>query len=271
MSKYSQKIPFSKALLFIFLSVTCISFPAWSLWLVYCKFFDVRSLDPRYHITVLIQTSMESEALKTSYLAELLDLSTDKPKNLYQLNIKEEQEKLKSSPMIANAIVKKIFPNILYVDYSLRKPIAYLADVSNTLIDKEGMLFPFKPFYSPKKIPEIYLGESLIPEWGNKIENDKLQVAYQILDIGEKFFHNSLFISKVDVSEAFGENLGKNQIILVLKERDGNRNFYLRLPNIGFEKKIKEFKSLYALGGIKSNLEKVTIDLRLPHLIFMDS
>jgi len=37
-----------------------------------------RKSDPRYHLTSIIQTGPEKEALKTVYLAELLGLSIDR-------------------------------------------------------------------------------------------------------------------------------------------------------------------------------------------------
>ncbi len=66
--------------------------------------------DDQYHIVSLIQNNPQSDALKTVYLAELLELSLDRPVNLYQLNIQEATQKLLNHPLIKKATIKKFYP-----------------------------------------------------------------------------------------------------------------------------------------------------------------
>lgn len=255
--RLNKRLTYTQAALFILASVFCISIPAWSAWLIYCKFFDVRATNPFYNITAIVQTGPGHQTLSASYLAELLDLSQDKPKNIYQINLKEEQEKLKASPIIKSAILKRIPPSTLYIDYTLREPIAYLADVSNTVIDEEGVVFPLKPFFSPKKLPSIYLGIDQELVWGNKLESERLAVAMKIL---EQFSH--LEILSIDVANLFAESLGKQQVVVSLS-KDG-QTFILRLPCTEIDRKIKEFEKIITItkaGAI--------IDFRLPNLAFI--
>ena len=84
----------------------------------------------KYQITAIIQTGPEREALKTAYLAELLDVSIDHPQNLYAFDLKEGESKLLSSPLIRRAEIKRLPPSTLYVDYEVRKPVAYLGNLS---------------------------------------------------------------------------------------------------------------------------------------------
>ena len=129
-----------------------------------------RLLDNKYIIERIIQTTPSKERLNSFYLAELLKLSVDKSTNLHRFSNDVFLQRLLDSPIIESAKVQKIEPSTIYVDYTLRTPIAYLCDYSNTLIDKEGVPFPFKPFFTPKNLPEIYVGlENNVFKWGNKI------------------------------------------------------------------------------------------------------
>lgn len=102
--------------------------------------------DEKYRIVSIVQTGPEKEALKTACLAELLGLSSDQPTQLYAFNLKKGEAKLLASPLIASARLKRLPPSTLYIDYEVRKPIAWLADYKNTAIDASGHLFPVTPF-----------------------------------------------------------------------------------------------------------------------------
>lgn len=85
----NQKVParFSlpKALFLIALSLLLISGSS-SLALYYFNAFKKKQRkDPRYDILFLAHSCNAGEPLKSSLLAELLDLSSDKPQNLYAL------------------------------------------------------------------------------------------------------------------------------------------------------------------------------------------
>lgn len=267
-SKLAKKLQLSQAILWIVLSVFLISVPAWSIWLIYRKFFDIRSTDPRYNIVAIVQTGPESEILKTNYLAELLDLSVDRPKNIYQVNLKEEQEKLKTFPIIQSAILKRIPPAALYIDYTVRQPIGYISDLTNTVVDTEGVLFPFRPFFSPKRLPEIYLGLNERLSWGDKVEDERLKVAFHVLQLCEKKLKNkNLGIVRIDVADAFAESLGKKQIVIVLS--DEGKLILLRLPSDGYDHKLDSFEKVYAKNLNKKTYSKIVVDLRLQDLAFI--
>jgi hypothetical protein len=126
------------------------------------SFFKQRRLhNPKYDIQIIIQTGPEKEALKSIYLAELMHLSVDQKTNIYAFDVQEAEKNLLKSPLIESAKVKKYPPNVIYVDYTVRRPLAWIYDHKNIAVDKNGYLFPISPFFPPKNIAEIYLGESL--------------------------------------------------------------------------------------------------------------
>lgn len=202
----------------IALSVVLISGTAWAVWLVYRAYFTLRADDPKYRITAILQTGPEKEALPTQFLAELLGLSADRDHNLYRLDIKKAEQRLLSFPVIAEAHVKRIPPGTLFVDYRVRKPIAFLSDRTNTAFDREMVLFPFSPFYTPKKLPKVYLGlqaESSIA-WGSQLnENVKNEIG-KILELMKK--DPQMQIKTIDLSKAEALSLGEKRILLVVEE-----------------------------------------------------
>src|SRR5690606_28774117 len=114
----------------------------------------------------------------------------DHPKNLYSFNTEEAVQKLLHLPVIKEAKIRKIRPGTIHVDYALRKPIAYLADYSNTAIDASGTIFSFKPFYTPKKLPEIYLGEEEEDKplvWGNIVEGERKELAFALYELSSQY------------------------------------------------------------------------------------
>ncbi len=189
-----------------------------------------RLIDEKYRIASIIQTGPEKEALKTAYLAELLSLSIDQPQSIYAFDLKKGETKLMASPLIRKAQIKRLPPGTLYVDYEVRKPVAWLADYQNTGVDREGYLFPMAPFFSPKQLPEVYLG--LPPfgsqddrsgrkggQWQNPVQNRHLALAFEILQYLEGSpWKEGLHVKRIDVSNAFASSLGQREIVLFTEE-----------------------------------------------------
>jgi hypothetical protein len=159
-------------------------------------YLHIRGNPTKYAHTLvrsIVQTGPQKEALKTEYLAEILGICADYPRCLSSYNLEQLRQKLLSSPLISQASVSAIKPNILYIDYTSRQPLAFLADFDNVAIDKQGYPFPFAPFFSPKILPLIYLGlapfatphedlEKPIMQWGSIwISHSKSSRMSQIL------------------------------------------------------------------------------------------
>ena len=204
--------------LFCLIGSTCctltIALGSYGLWI---QHRHNRLSNDTYRITAIIQTGPEKEALKTAYLAELLGLSSDHPTHLYALDLKKAEAKLLASPLIANAKIKRLPPSTLYIDYEARKPIAWLADYKNIAVDREGFLFPVTPFFSPKHLPEIYLGLPPFTSW--HLKSPAFELAFQILQFLETApWKEGLRIQRIDVSNAFAPSLGQREVVLFTEE-----------------------------------------------------
>lgn len=172
--------------------------------------------DPQYHIVAIVQTHETSDRLNSGYLAECLDLSCDRPENLYAFDLEKAHLRLLASPLIASVKIKKIPPGTLHILYRMRQPIAYVGDVTNTAVDREGVLFPVSPFYAPKKIPHIFLGLPFTElSWGKSVrETPVFQKALAVLTEG-----TGQELEVVDCSRMGEKTLGGRE--LVLRNQEG--------------------------------------------------
>ena len=263
-----------------------------------------RMTDEKCRIVAIVQTGPEKEALKSAYLAELLNLSADVPTQLYALDLKQALNKLLASPLIVNAEIKRVPPGTLFIDYTVRKPLALLSDYSNTAIDREGCLFPVAPFFSPKQLPEIYLGlpsfgateDSMGRKggaWQTPLKNRYLTLALDILKfLEESPWKEGMRIKRIDVSNAFAPSLGQREIVLIAEDelsfQTEQKEFVCIFPKIlrlapkDYRLQLGNFFSLRRtmLDDYKRQLVSMKeggrfspriIDLRIPQLAFIDN
>lgn len=171
--------------------------------------------DPRQRIVKLMQTGPEKEVLSTLYLAELMQLSIDHPITPRSFDIRDAEAKLLASPVIEQANVILANPNTVLVDYVARRPIAWLYDYINIGVDANSIPFPIHPFFSPKNLPEIFLGEPVPLIWNKPIDHAKMQLALTIYNL---LLPAPFAVKRIDVGQAFAESYGKRQIVLLIEE-----------------------------------------------------
>jgi len=293
--------------LFCLIGSTCVTLTlALSGYSVWSQKREARLKCEGYYITAIVQTGPEKEALQTSYLAELLGISVDCKSNLFGFNLKQGEEKLLSSPCIARAKIKRLPPNALYIDYEVRKPVARLGDYHNIAIDQDGYLFPIAPFFSPKELPEIYLGipafgsaeDSLGRKggsWQTPLRNAHLDLAFEILQFLQGSpWRDGLRVKRIDVSSALAPSLGSREIVLFTEEellfnqgheamccvfpkilrlspkeymQQMNNFFALRKNILEDYRKQMASASVPPTGRFASRI----VDLRIPHLAFVEN
>lgn len=207
----------------------------------------------------IVQTGPQWEALKTTYLAELMQISADRPVTAASFDLVRAQKRLLSCPLIKEAHVKLMAPDTIYVDYTVRQPMALLYDFENIALDEEGCPFPVSPFFTPKRLPEIYLGVKNF-YWGRPVKEKSGVLALTILQLLNRL---SLEVKRLDVSKAFEPSLGQREVVLILEERGFTK--ILRLTPKNFAQELGNYLEL------KSKLPSVPqiIDLRIPQLAFM--
>lgn len=227
----NNRLPLTHALAWIVGSTMVITGTAYNVMKHYVKKGIQHTRDPQLALRSIVQTGPLKEALKTEYLAELLGISSDRPYHALHFDLRQAKMRLERSPVIAEANVKLIKPNTLYVDYTVRQPIAFLEDYDNVAIDRQGYLFPFAPFFSPKNLPALYLGLSPFgapppdPErptarWGAPLSGKYVELAFQVLNIVSDPKVADLFcVKRIDVSNAFAESYGTREIVMMTEDR----------------------------------------------------
>lgn len=241
-----------------------------------------------YYASKIIQTGPHRDHLSSRFLAEILDLSIDKPTKLSALDCKMAAEKLKSLPMIKEAKVKTIRPDIVYIDYVMRTPIAFLYDIQNAALDEYGCAFPFSPFYSPKQLPEIFLGLEVASAdcFHRQIQGKKLDLAFDVLSMLKKIaFSWGFVIKRIDVSKAFEKSLGKKEIVLQLESKQhelytmskSHFSHILRINPENYAKSLGNYLILHKELMMEEGFydysfkkEDRVIDLRLENLAYIE-
>lgn len=219
----NEMIPWRRAWGMILLSVVLIN-GAGLMGLSYYRYTKARKLHDRtYDIVAIVQTTSHQDLLKSGHLSELLGLSVDKRTNLFAFDLADAEQRLKDTVAIKEAFVRRIRPGTVHVELTLRDPIALVGNYHNTAVDAEGIMFPLKPFYTPKKVPTVFFEEGAFDDsrvWGNTIRGGTASLAYDVLEGAAKILGNSTTILAVDVSRGFAPSFGQRQIILTVAEVD---------------------------------------------------
>jgi cell division septal protein FtsQ len=265
-----KKISIFRAMVWILISTILISGSVYFSYFYYTHLVGLKKSNSKYSVVALVQSSPSNELLQSEYLAEQLGLSIDKPTNLYAFDVKRGKQHLLRSPLIQLASIRKVSPGTLFIDYNIRKPMAFLGDFSNTAIDKEGVLIPFKPFFTPKTLPVIFFGSRFFDSWkqglywGHSVKGKKLLLALKIIQYFEKEQWGTLAL--VDLSHMKSDRLGEREIVLKVNKK---KQLYLRLSAEHPIQCLDDFKVLYrSLQQRKGELPK-TVDLRIKHLAFI--
>lgn len=272
----SKEIPLPKAIFFLLLTTFVVSGFGYLSIQAYFKKEPRKAKPVSNTITTIIQTGPKREALRTAYLAELLNLSQDKPASSLDFDLKRAQERLLRSPVIKSAEVRLTGPETLYIAYAVREPIARLYDISNAALDEEGVLFPLSPFFAPKILPEIYLGlnPSAEIQWNMRVSSPHFKLASDLLRLLLAAPYRDLFsVKRIDVSKATEQSFGRREIVLLIEERFGkkeSKQIFLRLTPKNMLQELGNYlalrKQLAATQDLKSPL---VIDLRIPQLGFV--
>lgn len=282
-------LPLRQAAAWILLSVLFISVPA-ALGLGLYKYIrQVRNQDASYSIQYLALDPMGGRELPQKYLEQVLELSADEPRNLYLYSAKEAADRLAADPLIQEAFVEKQAPHTLIVRYRLREPIALLGDYHNTAIDREGIPFPYQPFFTDKSLPIFHLhNESSSRQrkiWGVSLNSQNFQMALQLLfSLKNLFPAGDMKICSIDVTKTQALSCGQRQIVVYLSEKQEDTQpalrYYLRLNRDANAQSLANYRTLrnylqregLQRKQIASTLGKapaLIVDLRLPHLAFI--
>lgn len=261
----STFIPLRKALSSIGLYTIIFSGFAFILFFYYRHLQKERFLDPTYLISEIRSISSNGTFLPSIYLEELLGLSQDSPVHLYSFNLKEARQRLLASPLFFSVTVNKQSPSTIEIRYTLREPIAKVADLSNTAVDFQGYLFPSDSL--SLNLPSIYLGMPNEMRVLKGEELKKLEIAFQLIHFfSQSSIKQEMRLKRIDLSRLFASSYGKREIIVTLEGEW--RPLFLRLSIENFLQELQRYQLL------RKNLPQIAsakvVDLRLPQLALVN-
>lgn len=289
-----RKLTLLQSLIWIFSSILLISGPCFGGFYLYRKFHLIRKNHPEYRLKSIITPNK----IHPDFFCEVLHLDKTKKVSLYSFDIERAKEAFLCHPVIKDVFIQRHPPSSLYIDCEFRNPIGVLLDFENTLIDEEGYVFPFKPFYKKNHLPEIYLG---VKEFGKEVQYSqpinsiKWQFALEIMRIlHAEPFKKNYQIDRVDVSNLEAKSYGRKEIVLMLKEKklfesigkkiDCTFPLTLRFHPKTYQQQLRNFlalreeikkdyqKQLYTMELAERELtfDRKVFDFRIPKLAFID-
>ncbi|NGX56316.1 MAG: hypothetical protein K1060chlam5_00554 [Candidatus Anoxychlamydiales bacterium] len=291
-----KKIKLSKAVFLIILSTIIFSSINIYFYINYRKFQKKRLFDPKYDIMSILHSTKDDLRLDTPYLAEVLTLSSNNPKNLFLYPVEVAQNLLNEEPIIKNAKIKKIKNNTLKIDYEIKNPIAFLYDFENIAFDEDYNIFFVSPYIEANNLIDVYINiENSELDLKKPLIDKRLKLANSfITEIKKSGFLDLVKINLIDVSRSYHESYGKREIVLTILEEMqieiNSKNVklifprYLRLPIKNYLQQLSNYLSLrkkmqidylHQLKDIEDIKNEIifkpkTIDLRIQKLAFID-
>jgi hypothetical protein len=261
-----QKYSLEKAISIILGSIAACLVLFFCLYELFSFLKEKRIHDSRYNIVAIVTRSKTSEKIPSQIFAEILDLSADVPCNLFSFRPKKAAELLKSYGAFRKVKCRIAKPGVVIVEYELRKPYVKIADFENRALDESGQhLFPLYPFYTPKRLPELYLGE---------LDEKRVKASYEILKGVKETIDSSFDIASCDTSGLFS-NSANGEIVLVLEKGEAYpERFFLRLSPKHWQEDLLHFKELLphiAKAQETKTKKQYIIDLRIPQIALVKS
>jgi hypothetical protein len=265
-----KKFSLRHALWLIFIWTALISGMPYLVFGLYSYLKGDQKSGSHHAITALLLECSSREQLPSNFFAETIDWTAN------QLHL--WQRELEAHPIIDYAKMQRYNQNTLWIEYAVRTPIAFVADLDNVAVDCKGKCFPLHPFVTPKLLPKIFLGlsEEEINRFcqTNELEaivQKKLHFAIDWLDKGRDLFQRSnYYLGWLDVSLMDETSLGKRKMVLGLSKMP--REPLCCFLRIYPEKEVSELESqwrLLAIQNFRHQDKPIDIDMRLPSLAYI--
>ena len=230
----------SRPLFWMALSTLLISGVSWGAWGLYGVWKERQAQDSRYLLQAILVKSLSEDRVPPAMIAEWLNLSVKRPINLYAFPLKLAQKRIEAQAPVKRATVSIVWPSTLQVEIELRRPVALIGNRTNTAIDEEGVVFPLVPFYTPKRLPLLFLGEG-----------SHFLLAKEILNACPEP------VLALDLEKCEASSCGEREIVLTLGQTHGQT--FIRLDPDRWRDGIDK------LFQMKYKSAKV-VDMRIPHM-----
>lgn len=228
----------------IFGSICVFSLP------VYLLLFAEKAKTP-VHLKTLIQKTPSLNSLSPRFFSDYLSL---RPKGNYlkidKLDIGKINSKLESFPIFKKVEAVFSHQGQLEIYYELRTPYAYLKDFSQLALDQEGYVIPANLFFSPKKLPFVYLGLHSIT-WNSSHD---MTLVKQIIDAIAPFENQTLKLELIDVSLLSHKLASHREVVVTVSYN--KHSHYLRIKPQLVDLAISRYVQLFHEKHLGSTLDQ---------------
>lgn len=187
----------------------------------------------KYLIQKILLKGEGGDLLTGDLIAEMLDLNISNPLSFFEFESKKAEQELKKIGIFRSVKLEKKRPDSLVVLYQLFEPIAVVQDQSNTLLNEEGIVMPYQPYFSLKKLPKVIIGENL--SWGEKVLTEKWLYIERAIALDEN-------IVMIDLRFCFEGKKQKKELVFEVA-RQGSYD-WVRLNPSDFEEEWQKYLSI---------------------------
>jgi hypothetical protein len=220
-----------------------------------CSFFlqFSQKKDNNSQIVKLVLKQRGEDSLPLPLFAEMLSLSCDHSLSYSDFNIQNSEEALRLIGIFKKIKLRKYKPETVVVEYELYRPSYIWGEYTNTLINDQGLLMPYFPYFTPKKLPTLYL------------DSERSQTYFEYLQKLHAFVSKGN-IEMVDLRGMNAISKAKRQVILQLNQ-EGEVHI-LRLDPVFIEEQFSNYFTLLPYFK-KTKQRSFLIDLRFPEAAYI--
>lgn len=200
-------------------------------------------------LTTLIQKTPTRQTLSPRFFSNYLGLNPQ-GKNLAikRLDIDKINKKLKSFPIFKSIDAEMTKEGALQVSYFLRNPEYQLKDYSHCGVDEEGFIVPLTPFYTPKKLTQIFLGLEQL----TFLKAHHITLANQVMDFFRLHQLDQLTVAMIDLSKMKAAIKSHQEVIVTVEFLD--KKHYLRLHPHYINKALIRYVSLFKEPSLREKI-----------------
>lgn len=265
-----KELPLYRAILWIMLSTVLFSGVPALLFFLWEKKQEERRLNPKYHLKSLVQVQPYEDSLDTLTLQKILGLSTERPITTIDLDLGGLEKRLLEFPLVERAKLKVISPSKLFIKYKLRTPIAFLADIQGAAVDKEGKILPLDPFYTPKRLPSVYVGlQKGQGCWGGALAPEDLELIWEVFTLFASEGMEELEMKSLNISGVHETSGGKRELVVIAEDLKKRIEWVLRLCPEAYTQGLSRFLTLRDRLLDQELANEQVVDLRLDRLAFL--
>lgn len=202
-------------------------------------------------LTLLSPVHSSTNLSSFYFLKKLQPILTTSQKNQQYLENQLKQKLLENNIFNFLKIKTSKHNKSITIKYHLKKPIAYLGNLSNTFLDKNGKTFPATPFFLPQKLPKIF---------SNSFNSKEQSINEKEALLISKILSYELPIKIIDLSKLFYPS---SEIILTLYNED-----IIRLTEETFEEMLNYYQYLKRTLYKNSANQTIIFDFRIKGIAF---